>query len=91
MRIDLERAIERLADNQRLVLVLFDIEGFTHQDTARQLGIAVGTSKATLSRARTILRSILTALPFLRSARLRSMSVTNLRDGTERTYINSAN
>ena len=30
MRIDLERAIERLADHQRLVLVLFDIEGFTH-------------------------------------------------------------
>ena len=31
------------------------------------------------------------ALPFLRSARLRSMSVTILRDGTERTYIISAN
>lgn len=58
-RIDLERAIERLADHQRIVLVLFDVEGFSHQDIARQLGIAVGTSKATLSRARTILRGIL--------------------------------
>lgn len=44
MHIDLECAIERLADHQRVVLALFDIEGFTHQDIARQLGIAVGTS-----------------------------------------------
>ncbi|HEY0809071.1 MAG TPA: sigma factor-like helix-turn-helix DNA-binding protein [Longimicrobiales bacterium] len=54
-----DRAIERLADHQRLVLVLFDIEGFMHHDIARQPGIAVGTSKATLSRARTVLRSIM--------------------------------
>jgi RNA polymerase sigma-70 factor, ECF subfamily len=54
--IDLERALDRLPDHQRMVLVLHDIEGFTHEDIARQLGVAIGTSKATLSRARGALR-----------------------------------
>jgi RNA polymerase sigma-70 factor (ECF subfamily) len=54
--IDLERAIDRLPDHQRMVLVLHDIEGFTHEEIGRQLGVAVGTSKATLSRARSALR-----------------------------------
>lgn len=58
--IDLERAIALLPDHQRAVVVLHDIEGFTHQDIARQLGVAVGTSKATLSRARCALRRLLT-------------------------------
>jgi RNA polymerase sigma-70 factor (ECF subfamily) len=57
--IDLERAIERLPDHQRAVVVLHDIEGFTHQEIGRQLGVATGTSKATLSRARAALRRML--------------------------------
>ena len=57
--IDLERAIARLPDHQRAVVVLHDIEGFTHQEIGRQLGIAPGTSKATLSRARCKLRMLL--------------------------------
>jgi RNA polymerase sigma-70 factor (ECF subfamily) len=39
--------------------VLHDIEGFTHEEIARHLGMAVGTSKATLSRARAVLRRLL--------------------------------
>ena len=54
--IDLERAIARLPDQQRAVVVLHDIEGFTHEEIARQLGIALGTSKVTLSRVREALR-----------------------------------
>jgi RNA polymerase sigma-70 factor (ECF subfamily) len=54
--IDLERAIDQLPDHQRVVLVLHDIEGFTHEEIGRQLGVATGTSKATLSRARSALR-----------------------------------
>jgi RNA polymerase sigma-70 factor (ECF subfamily) len=58
--IDLERAIAALPDHQRVVVVLHDVEGFTHEEIAEQLGMAVGTSKATLSRARQALRRALT-------------------------------
>ena len=58
--IDLERAIAALPDHQRVVVVLHDVEGYTHDEIAEQLGIAVGTSKATLSRARHTLRRALT-------------------------------
>jgi RNA polymerase sigma factor (sigma-70 family) len=57
--IDLERALSQLPDHQRAVVVLHDVEGFTHEEIARHLGIAVGTSKSTLSRARTTLRRLL--------------------------------
>lgn len=57
--IDLERAIARLPHHQRAVVVLHDIEGFTHEEIASQLGIALGTSKGTLSRARGALRRML--------------------------------
>jgi RNA polymerase sigma factor (sigma-70 family) len=57
--IDLERAIARLPDHQRIVLVLHDIEGFTHEEIAHQLDVAIGTSKGTLSRAREALRRLL--------------------------------
>lgn len=59
-RIDLERAIGRLPDHQRAIVVLHDIEGFTHEEIAEQLSIPVGTSKVTLSRARATLRRLLT-------------------------------
>jgi len=58
--IDLERALAALPDHQRIVVVLHDVEGFTHEEIAGQLGMAVGTSKATLSRGRRALRQALT-------------------------------
>jgi RNA polymerase sigma-70 factor, ECF subfamily len=57
--IDLERALGQLPDHQRVVVVLHDVEGFTHEEIGRQLGIATGTAKATLSRARATLRRLL--------------------------------
>ena len=59
LAIDLERAVALLPDHQRAVVVLHDIEGYTHEEIARQLGVAPGTSKATLSRARCTLRRLL--------------------------------
>jgi RNA polymerase sigma-70 factor (ECF subfamily) len=56
LRLDLERAIATLPDGAREVFVLFDIEGFRHEEIARMTGIAVGTSKAQLFRARRLLR-----------------------------------
>ena len=55
-QLDLERLIARLPAGCRSVLVLHDIEGFTHDEIAASLGIAVGTSKAHLFRARRLLR-----------------------------------
>jgi RNA polymerase sigma-70 factor (ECF subfamily) len=57
--VDLERALALLPNHQRMVVVLHDVEGFTHHEIGRQLGIATGTSKATLHRARTALRRLL--------------------------------
>jgi len=57
--VDLERAIARLPDGAREVFVLHDIEGYTHEDIAGLCGIAAGTSKAQLFRARRLLREML--------------------------------
>ncbi|HLZ44722.1 MAG TPA: sigma-70 family RNA polymerase sigma factor [Gemmatimonadales bacterium] len=54
--IDLERAIAELPDGAREVFVLFDIEGYGHGEIAEMTGIAEGTSKAQLFRARRLLR-----------------------------------
>ena len=51
-RMELERAIAVLAPGHRTVLLLHDVEGFTHEEIAELLGIAVGTSKSQLCRAR---------------------------------------
>jgi RNA polymerase sigma-70 factor (ECF subfamily) len=59
-RMDLETAIAQLAPGYRMVLVLHDVEGFTHEEIGLQLGIAPGTSKAQLFKARRVMRALLT-------------------------------
>jgi RNA polymerase sigma factor (sigma-70 family) len=56
-RLDLERVIATLPERARAVLVLHDIEGYKHEEIAAELGMAVGTSKAQLHRARQLLRA----------------------------------
>jgi RNA polymerase sigma-70 factor, ECF subfamily len=56
---DLEGAIARLPERARQVFVLVDVEGHSHEEAGRMLGMATGTSKAHLFRARTILRELL--------------------------------
>jgi len=55
-RMDLEKAITRLPERARSVLVLYDVEGYRHQEIAEMTGMAVGSSKAQLHRARKLLR-----------------------------------
>lgn len=55
--LDLERAIDELPDGQREVLILHDVEGYTHEEIATLTGIAAGTSKSQLSRARQGMRA----------------------------------
>jgi RNA polymerase sigma-70 factor (ECF subfamily) len=58
-RIDLERALARLPDGCREAFVLRDVEGFDHKEVGRLLGIAEGTSKSQVFKARMKLRSML--------------------------------
>jgi RNA polymerase sigma-70 factor (ECF subfamily) len=58
-RITLESAIAKLPPGYRAAFILHDIEGYEHEEVARMLGCAVGTSKSQLHKARTKLRKIL--------------------------------
>jgi len=57
LAMDLERAVATLPPRARAVLVLYDVEGWTHEEIADGLDMAVGTSKAQLHRARGLLRT----------------------------------
>lgn len=56
LAIDFEMAMSRLPDGAREVFVLHDVEGYKHHEIGDLLGIASGTSKAQLHRARMLLR-----------------------------------
>jgi RNA polymerase sigma factor (sigma-70 family) len=56
LHLDLEQAIAELPFGARTALVLHDIEGYTHQEIATMLGLATGTIKAQLHRARQLLQ-----------------------------------
>ena len=55
----LEAALDRLPPGMRTVLVLHDVEGFTHVEIGERLGINPGTSKSQLFKARARMREIL--------------------------------
>jgi RNA polymerase sigma factor (sigma-70 family) len=53
---DLEHALARLPKGARTVLWLHDVEGYKHEEIAELTGVAVGTSKAQLHRARKLMK-----------------------------------
>lgn len=59
-RVAVQRALDELPEGYRTVLWLHDVEGYTHEEIAAQIGIAVGTSKSQLSKARARLRALIT-------------------------------
>jgi RNA polymerase sigma-70 factor, ECF subfamily len=59
LRMKLERAMERLPDGMRRVLVLHDVEGYTHEEIGEMLGINPGTCKSQLFKARAKMRALL--------------------------------
>lgn len=61
--VDLERAVRELPEGYREVLVLHDIEGYSHEEISELLTIAPGTSKSQLARARGRLRNRLAGAP----------------------------
>jgi RNA polymerase sigma-70 factor (ECF subfamily) len=74
LRIELERALRRLPPGMRQVLVLHDVEGYTHDEIAEVMGITSGTSKSQLFKAR---------------AKMREMLSTSERDAKERAHVTS--
>lgn len=57
----LKAAIAGLPDHYRVVFLMYDVEGYTHQEIGQVLAMPTGTSKARLSRARAMLREELAA------------------------------
>lgn len=58
-RVELRRAVSALSDEQRAVLMLKEVEGYTHAEIGDSLGISEGASAARLHRALTALRKAL--------------------------------
>lgn len=58
-KMDLERALARLPEGCRAAFVLHDVEGLEHREVAEVLGVAEGTSKSQVHKARMKLRALL--------------------------------
>jgi RNA polymerase sigma-70 factor (ECF subfamily) len=58
-RLALDKAIAQLAPGYRAVFILHDVEGYEHTEIARARGIAIGTSKSQLHKARLRLRELM--------------------------------
>jgi RNA polymerase sigma-70 factor (ECF subfamily) len=59
LRTRLQQALATLGERQRAVIVLHDIEGFTHGEIGGMLGIPEGTARSDLHHARAALRKLL--------------------------------
>jgi RNA polymerase sigma-70 factor (ECF subfamily) len=73
----IEAAAQQLSPGARTVFYLHDVEGYTHEEIARELGITPGGSKSQLFKARVKLRRLLAHL------------VDAPRAGTERQHVSS--
>jgi RNA polymerase sigma-70 factor (ECF subfamily) len=60
---DMDRALAKLPEEQRKVLLLVALEDLSYEETARALGIPIGTVMSRLSRARERLRATMLEVP----------------------------
>lgn len=58
----LEHALDGLPEGMRRVLILHDVEGYTHEEIGDVLGVTAGTSKSQLFKARAKMRAMLAGL-----------------------------
>jgi RNA polymerase sigma-70 factor (ECF subfamily) len=58
----LQHALDQLPEGMREVLILHDVEGYTHEEIGDVLGVTSGTSKSQLFKARAKMRSLLSGL-----------------------------
>jgi RNA polymerase sigma-70 factor (ECF subfamily) len=54
--------LDQLPEGMREVLILHDVEGYTHEEIGDVLGVTSGTSKSQLFKARAKMRALLSAL-----------------------------
>jgi RNA polymerase sigma-70 factor (ECF subfamily) len=80
-RLDLERAVAQLPPSYRRVFLLHDVEGLEHHEIGEALGIAEGTSKSLLFKARTRLRSLLRGREFEGAAQPARAAVVAIEAG----------
>ncbi len=55
----IDKLLQRLPERARIIFVLFALEGYQHDEIAKQLNIATGTSKAQYHRAKQLLQEML--------------------------------
>ncbi len=55
----LEGALARLPNDQRLAVILCDVQGYAYEEAAEIMGVALGTVKSRLSRARSAVRAVI--------------------------------
>lgn len=79
----IEEAANRLAPGARTVFLLHDVEGYTHEEIAVELGITAGGSKSQLFKARARLRVLLAHMV---DAPTRSTSRSNTAEHAAPTY-----
>ncbi|MFQ5635392.1 MAG: RNA polymerase sigma factor [Gammaproteobacteria bacterium] len=71
LQMDIEAGLERLNEDQRLVILMHDVEGYSLVELERILGVPSGTLKSRLHRGRAALRKFLLAMePFAASERV---------------------
>ncbi|MEE9285082.1 MAG: sigma-70 family RNA polymerase sigma factor, partial [Dehalococcoidia bacterium] len=68
---EISRAIDALPADQRLALVLADVQGFSYEEVAQAAGCSIGTVKSRLSRARARIRDYFAQRQELLPANLR--------------------
>ena len=80
---DLERAIAKLPDEQRSVLLLVGLEGMRYEEVAEMLDVPIGTVRSRLSRGRDALRRLMGIVPD-RQAEIMMAGPAALRRGAQR-------
>jgi RNA polymerase sigma-70 factor (ECF subfamily) len=81
LRLALQSALATLSEEQRVALVLVDVEGYSVEETARTLGVAPGTVKSRCARARAKL------LPLLRHLREANPPSSGNQESTGRVKV----
>lgn len=66
----IEMALQQINNDQRIVVLLHDSEGYTLEEISEILQVPLGTLKSRLNRARNALRKLLSMEPFDESGRL---------------------
>ena len=74
----IDEAVQQLSPGARVVFVMHDVEGYTHEEIATELGITSGGSKSQLFKARAKLRRLLAHLVDASSPAKDAENVTSL-------------